>query len=177
MGYLSDSTHSLSQSRYYLYTDDVDMMSRVYRYFLSVMVWHYCGHIPTLYCYTTYCAHWHNWIVYKLFLCSPTLTISFHSQICTELCHYTIQVQSDYSSESSIVLCHRTIEYPQQCVTIQWKLRCHFIVCRLLADHMQNIKLWDQTLWVLGHVQTVFSIQSMWWCNSLHLQWHWMLLL
>ena len=21
------------------------------------------SHIPTLYCYTTYCAHWHNWIV------------------------------------------------------------------------------------------------------------------
>ena len=61
--YLSDSTHSLSQSRQCLCADDLDMMSHAYRYVPSVMVWHYCGHIPTLYCCTTYCAHWHNWIV------------------------------------------------------------------------------------------------------------------
>ena len=36
--HLSDSTHSLSQSRQCLCTDGMDMMSCVYRYFLSVIV-------------------------------------------------------------------------------------------------------------------------------------------
>ena len=91
--YLSDSTYSLSQC---LCTDDLDMMSHVYRYCPSVMVWNYCGHIPTLYCYTTHCAHRHKCIL-TVPLLSCTDHMSLCSQIYTELCHYTIQVRSDYS--------------------------------------------------------------------------------